>query len=66
MSRGSNELADALRSPVAAPDQTDAIMGRLGFVRTSSRDARVAGWRGVNSWQQSWSGMTEIGNVPSC
>ena len=30
----------------------------------SSRVARVAGWRGVNSWQQSWSGMFEIGSVP--
>ena len=32
---------------------------------TWSRRTRVDGWRGVNSWQQSWSGMIEMGYVPS-
>ena len=33
--------------------------------RPPSSRARVAGCCGVNSWQQSWSGMIEIGYVPS-
>jgi hypothetical protein len=34
-------ILDELGQPVSAPDQTDAIMGRLGYVRATERDARL-------------------------
>ena len=40
----------------------DFVDGSAASARsTSDGRARVAGWRGVNSVQQSWSGMIEIG-----
>ena len=37
----------------------------LGFLDLTRASPSSPDARGVNSWQQSWSGMIEIGNVPS-
>ena len=58
------ELLRSRRLDRLGDDLVDRQPG-LGALRRRSSLAFVAGCRGVNSVQQSWSGMIEIGYVPS-
>src|SRR5439155_957912 len=53
------------RSVAATACATSPVTSRrASSAATPLRSARVAGWRGVKSVQQSWSGMIEVSKVP--